>query len=93
METMRQSRPPARYPDPVHIVMPRRNVILRPFQGQPPKYGRPRRLPLLSVRKSGIPGAEFGLFLLENVRAGQTITLYRRKIISEATAEKLKKQV
>ena len=93
MATMRQSRPPARFSDPVHVVLPRRNVILRPFEGQPPKYARPRRLPELAVKKSRVPGAGFGLFLHENVRKGQTLTLYSRKIISEATAKKLKKQV
>ena len=51
MATMRQSRPPARFSDPVHVVLPRRNVILRPFEGQPPKYARPRRLPELPARK------------------------------------------
>ena len=45
------------------------------------------------LQMSIVRGAGFGLFLREKVNAGQTITLYRRKIISEATAKKLKKQV
>ena len=93
MSTMRQSRPPVRLFDPVHVVLPRRNVFLKPFAGQPRKYSRPRRLPGLEVKTSQIPGAGFGLFLREKVYAGQSITLYRRKIVSEATARNLKNQV
>lgn len=93
MTTMRESRPPVRFSDPVYLVLPRRNVILRPFDWQPGKYARPMRLPALAVKISGVRGAGFGVFLREKVRAGQTITLYRRKIISEATARRLKKQV
>ena len=93
METMRESRPPVRFSDPVHVVLPRRNVVLKPFVGQPRKYAGPRRLPGLEVKISRIRGAGLGLFLREKVHAGQTITLYRRKIISEATARKLKEQV
>jgi hypothetical protein len=50
-------------------------------------------LPGLEVKKSGIAKAGFGLFLRENVRAGQAITKYCRKIISEATANRMKKKV
>ena len=45
------------------------------------------------MKISSVPGAGYGLFLREKVKSGQTITLYRRKIISEATAKKLKEQV
>jgi hypothetical protein len=93
MATMREIRPPVRFSDPVYVVLPRQNVVLRPFTGQPVKYARPFRLPGLAVKISGVPGAGFGLFVREKVLAGQKITLYRRKIISEATAKKLKKQV
>ena len=93
METMRKSRPPVRFSDPVHVVLPRRNVVLKQFFGQPRKYAEPRRLPGLEVKISYIQGAGLGLFLREKVYAGQTITLYRRKIISEATARKFKGQV
>jgi hypothetical protein len=92
-ENMRKSRPPVRFSDPVHIVPARRNIVLVPFQGQPRKYASPRRLPVLAVKISGVQRAGYGLFLQEKVSAGQTITLYRRKIISEATAKKLKKKV
>jgi hypothetical protein len=90
---MRERRPPVRFSDPVYVVLPRRNVVLMPFEGQPRKYASPRRLPGLAVKISSVQGAGYGLFLREKVKAGQTITLYRRKIISEATATKLKKQV
>ena len=93
LASMRESRPPVRFSDPVHVVRPRRNVVLRPFEGQPRKYASPRRLPELAVKMSNVRGAGYGLFLREQVKAGQTITLYRRKIISESTAKKLKKQV
>ena len=45
------------------------------------------------MRNSGIRGAGYGLFLREKVNAGEAITLYRRKIISESTAKILKEQV
>ena len=90
---MRLRRPPVRFADPVHFVLPTQNVVLCPFVGQPRKHAIPRRLPELSVKKSGLPDAGYGLFLREKVNAGQTMTKYRRKIISEATAKILKKQV
>jgi hypothetical protein len=93
LATMRESRPPVRLFDPVHVVLPRRNVFLKPFAGQPRKYSCPRRLPGLEIKISQVPGAGFGLFLREKVYAGQSITLYRRKIVSEATARTLKKKV
>jgi len=93
LSTMRESRPPVRLFDPVHVVLPRRNVFLKPFAGQPRKYCCPRRLPGLETKISQVPGAGYGLFLREKVYAGQSITLYRRKIVSEATARTLKKKV
>ena len=93
LATWRNARPPVRVSDPVHIVLPRHGVILSPFKGQPKKYAQPRRLPGLEVRKSGIPKAGNGLWLAENVRAGQSIALFRRKRISEAASKKLHKKV
>lgn len=93
MATWRNGRPPVLFSNPVHVVLPRRGVLLHPFEGQPRKYATPRRLPGLEVKKSGISNAGFGLFLLENVRAGQTISIYRRKIISEGSAKKRKQKV
>jgi hypothetical protein len=93
MATWRNGRPPVLFSDPVHIVLPRHGVVLHPFEGQPRKYTAPLRLPGLEVKKSGIAKAGFGLFLRENVRAGQAITKYCRKIISEATANRMKKKV
>ena len=43
--------------------------------------------------ESTIPRAGFGLFLDGNVKSGDLISVYRRKIISEAQAKKLKKKV
>jgi hypothetical protein len=45
------------------------------------------------VQESSIPVAGFGVFVREDVKAGDTISIYRAKIISEATAKKLKKKV
>ena len=92
MATWRNGRPPIRFADPVYVVLPR-PVVLSPFKGQPKSYADPRRLPRLEVRKSSIPKAGNGVWLAEGVRKGQTITIYRRRKISEATASKLKKQV
>jgi len=93
MATWRNGRPPVRLDDPVHVVLPRHNVVLYPFKGQPRKYAEPRRLPRCEVRKSRIPKAGYGLWLAERVRKGQTITIFRRKRISEAAAKKLHKKV
>jgi len=89
---MRISKSPVRFHDPVYIVRPRRITLMR-FEGQPAIYDTPRRLPWLSVQKSGISQAGFGLFLREGVKAGDTITTYRTKIISEREAKKLKNKV
>jgi hypothetical protein len=90
--TMRVSVPPVRYSDPEYAVPPRR-VLLKPFQGQPRKYAKIHRFPKLVIRKSKIRNAGFGLFLGEDVKAGQPITRYATKRISEAEAKILKKKV
>ena len=64
-----------------------------PFEGQPRKWKLVRRFPRLEVRLSSIPNAGFGLFVAEDVKAGQPIATYRRRIVSEAMAKKLKKEV
>jgi hypothetical protein len=94
LSTMRESRPPVHLFDPVHrdVVLPCRNVFLKPFAGQPRKYCCPRRLPGLEMKILQVPGAGFGLFLLEKGYAGQSITLICSKIVLEATARKLKKR-
>jgi len=89
---MRVSKAPVRFHDPVYIVRPRKKTLKR-FEGQPAIYDVPRRLPWLSVQESSIPVAGFGVFVREDVKAGDTISIYRAKIISEATAKKLKKKV
>jgi hypothetical protein len=93
MATWRNGRPPVRWGDSVHVVLPYHDLVLSPFEGQPRKYATPRRLPRCEVRESGIPKAGNGLWLAERVRKGQTITLFRRKRISEAAAKKLHKKV
>ena len=93
MAYWRNGHPPVRFDDPVHHVLPRHRFVLSPFPGQPRKYKEPRRLPGLQVRKSSIRGAGNGLWLAERVRKGQTITIFRRKRISEAAAKKLQKKV
>ena len=90
--TMRVSRPPARLLQEVHVVLPRK-IQLYPSDGQPKKYSREIRLPELAIQQSRIPKAGQGLFLREKVRKGQPIALYRRKIVSEAMAKKLKAMV
>jgi hypothetical protein len=93
MATWRNGHPPVRFDDPVHHVLPRHNFVLHPFSGQPKKYRAPRRLPGCQVRESGIPRAGNGLWTAERVRKGETITIFRRKRISEAAAKKLQKKV
>jgi len=66
---------------------------MEPFEGQPRKWKLAHRFPRLEVRYSCIPNAGFGLFVAEDVKAGQPIATYRRKIVSEAMAKKLKKKV
>jgi hypothetical protein len=88
----RLSNPPVRYPFPVHFVESRR-VVLKPFQGQPRIYKKAIRLPRLVIQQSRIPNAGFGLFLAEPVRAGQPLTKYSTKRISEAFANFLKMKV
>jgi hypothetical protein len=93
MATWRNACPPVRFDDPVHHVLPRHNFVLLPFPGQPRKYKAPRRFPGLQVRKSGIQQAGYGLWLAERIRKGQTITIFRRKQISERAAKTLQKKV
>ena len=92
-KTRRQRRPPSRFGQEEFVALPSK-IKLYPSQGQPKKYGlRIIRLPELGVRQSRIHKAGFGLFLRERVRKGQVIARYRRRIISEATAKKLKAKV
>ena len=88
----RVSKPPVRYPFPIHFVKSRR-VVLKPFQGQPRIYKKAVRLPRLVIQQSRIPNAGFGLFLAERVRAGQPLTKYSTNRISEAFANFLKMKV
>ena len=91
--TMRQSKATVRFSDPEYVARPR-HILLKPFQGQPRKYAkRIFRLPEVSIKKSSIPNAGFGLYIRENVRKGQIISIYRRRIISEAEAKLLKNKV
>jgi hypothetical protein len=90
--TMRVSVPPVRFSDPEYAV-PARRVVLKPFQGQPRKYAKIHRFPHLVIRKSKIRNGGFGLFLGEDVKAGQPLTRYATKTISEAEAKILKKKV
>ena len=89
---MRVSVPPVRYSDPEYLV-PSKHVILKPFQGQPRKYAKNHRFPHLVIRKSKIRNAGFGLFLGEDVKAGQPITRFATNQISESEAKILKKKV
>jgi hypothetical protein len=93
MATWRNACPPVRFDDPVYHVLPKHNFVLHPFSGQPKKYREPRRLPGCEVRESGIPRAGNGLWTAERVRKGQTITIFRRRRISETAAKKLQKKV
>ena len=88
----RVSNPPVRFPFPVHYVESRR-VVLKPFQGQPRIFKKAIRLPRLIIQQSRIPKAGFGLFLAERVRAGQPLTKYSTKRISESFAIFLKMKV
>lgn len=89
---MRHIKPPVRFSDPVYIISACKKK-LQPFEGQPRKWRVARRYPKLVVHESRIPDAGFGLFVAEDVKAGQPITTYKRKIISEDEAKRLKKKV
>ena len=89
---MRIIKSPVRFSNPIYNVRPRM-VVLKPFLGQPRKYAVPRRLPAVQVRESTIPGAGFGVFLLNDVKEGDPISMYSQKIVSEAQAKRLKKKV
>ncbi len=89
---MRKIKAPVRFSDPVYIISACHKK-LQPFEGQPRKWRLARRYPELQVHQSRIPDAGFGLFVAEDVKAGQPITTYKRKIISESDAKKLKKKV
>ena len=89
---MRKMKQTVLMSNPIHIVDPCK-VQLQPFEGQPRKYRKQIRFPRLAVYKSRIPNAGLGLFLCENVKKGDTIAKYPRKIVSEAAAKKLKKKV
>jgi len=89
---MRSIKPPVCFIEPVHKVF-RRKILLKPFQGQPRKYKVERRLPALEVRESTIRRAGMGVFLDQDVKEGDTITVYRQKVISESRAKQLKKKV
>ena len=79
--TMRVSKPTVRYLDPEYVARPR-HILLKPFQGQPKKYAkRVYRLPEVSIKKSSIPNAGFGLYIRENVSKGQPISIYRRSAV------------
>jgi len=89
---MRTINPPVRFANPIYYVKACKKKM-EPFEGQPRKWKLVRRFPRLEVRLSSIPNAGFGLFVAEDVKAGQPIATYRRKIVSEAMAKKLKRKV
>ena len=89
---MRSIKPPVRFANPIYYVHACKKRMM-PFEGQPRKWKLVRRFPRLEVRLSSIPNAGFGLFVAEDVKAGQPIATYRRRIVSEAMAKKLKNKV
>jgi len=92
--TMRVSFPPVRYSgQEEEFIVPPRRVALKPFEGQPRKWDRTHRFPQLVMKNSSISNAGIGLFLDENVRAGQPLTMFRRNHITEAKAKLLKIKV
>lgn len=84
---MRSIKPPVRFANPIYYVHACKKRMM-PFEGQPRKWKLVRRFPRLEVRLSSIPNAGFGLFVAEDVKAGQPIATYRRKIVSEAMARR-----
>jgi hypothetical protein len=89
---MRHIKQPVRFSDPVYIMSACKKKQ-QPFEGQPRKRRQARRYPEIIAQQSRIPYAGFGLFVAEDVKAGQPITTYKRKIISEREAKKLKEKV
>ena len=55
---------------------------LEQFEGQPQKWKQVLRFPKVTVLYSLIPNAGFGLYVTEDVKAGQPIATYQREIIS-----------
>lgn len=92
MPTMRVCYPPVRFGDP-QFVVPARRVELKPFEGQKRKYTGTIRFPQLIVKKSTICNAGNGVFLCEDVRAGQVLSMYPKNIVSEKEAKKRKGKV
>ena len=90
--TMRQSRPPVRFSQEEFVAKAQKTELC-PSEGQSTKNSGIVRLPEMGVHQSRIPKAGFGLFFREEVRKGQILTVYRRKIISEKKAKELKKKV
>jgi hypothetical protein len=91
-ETMRISVPPARLSENTWVV-PSRRLPLIPFEGQPRLFDGIHRFPRLVMAESKIANAGVGVFLGEDVRAGQLLTVYRRNRISEARAKALRLKV
>ena len=90
---MRRIKPPVRFSEhPIYVVAACRRK-LQPFEWQPRKWRLVRRYPRVAVQLSHIPKAGLGLFVAEDVKAGQPIAMYKRKIISEVKAKTLKKKV
>ena len=75
---MRSIKPPVRFANPIYYVHACKKRMM-PFEGQPRKWKLVRRFPRLEVRYSSILNAGFGLFVAEDVKAGQPIATYRRK--------------
>ena len=92
MPTMRVIYPPVRFDDP-QFVVPARRIELKPFEGQKRKYSGTIRFPQLMIKTSTICNAGYGVFLGEDVRAGQVLSMYPKNIISEKEAKKRKGKV
>ena len=65
LSTMRISYPPVRFDNPVYSVRSRR-VVLKPFEGQPKKWGGVFRLPEGVLELSGIKDVGMGFKLKVN---------------------------
>jgi len=92
LSTMRVSKRPVSFDNPV-IEVPSQWVLFKPFEGQPRMFKDNIRLPSGEVKISTQKNAGMGLFVTEDVKKGQPITIYAQNVISEWEAEILKNKV
>ena len=77
---MRIIKSPVRFSNPIYNVRPDCHLKAIPTVIWKPKYAAPRRLPAVQERESSITGPGFGVFLLNDVKEGDSISVYSQMI-------------